>query len=364
MTARLHSTAAVATTLAAALAWAAPAAAQTGALDKAVGGYSFGEAAKEAPGTKDHNSKDGRLTFAIITHTAGNGFFDPTYVGAKVAADAFGINLLMLGSEAPVDDIPRQIEIINQVTQDPTIDGLIITTPQAGAYNDIVKRMLARGVPVATTNSYDPTLAERNAISHTGQDASAAAIGGEALAKCVLDSGVAGGTIVFPNTTTLGNVEVNNRITAAFEATVKTLNDAGKLGNFKVDAGPENIGVDVDAKNIVGSITSLIESRGDVVGAFAANGFVTPALGDAVAQLKIGDKVCSYGFDLGPAQQEQIRNGHLDGSLGQQPFLQGFWPVVQLYLQIDRGIAAANLDTRAQLVTKEDVDTVGKRYEN
>ena len=87
-------------------------------------------------------------------------------------------------------------------------------------------------------------------------------------------------------------------------------------------------------------------------------------IGDAVAQLKIGDKVCSYGFDLGPKQQEQIRSGALDGALGQQPFLQGFWPVMQLYLQIDRGISAANLDTRAQLVTKDDVDKVGKRFEN
>jgi len=364
MTSRSLSAVATAATIALPLVLATPAMSQTGALDKAVGGYSFGEAATEAPGTKDYHSKDGRLTFAIITHTAGNGFFDPTYVGAKVAADAFGINLLMLGSEAPVDDIPRQIEIINQVIQDPTIDGLIITTPQAGAYDDIVKTLLKRGVPVATTNSFDPTLAHRSQISHTGQDASAAAIGGEAVANCVLESGVSGGTILFPNTTTLGNVEVNNRITAAFEATVTTLNAAGKLGNFKVDAGPENIGIDVDSKNIVGSVTSLIESRGDVVGAFAANGFVTPALGDAVAQLKMGDKICSYGFDLGPAQQEQIRTGALDGSLGQQPFLQGFWPVMQLYLQIDRGIAAANLDTRAQLVTRQDVDRVGKRFEN
>lgn len=338
--------------------------AQSGALDQAVGGYSFDEAAKEAPDTKDFHSNDGRLTFAIITHTAGNGFFDPTYVGAKAAADAFGINLLMLGSEAPVDDIPRQLEIINQVIQDPTIDGLIITTPQAGAYDDIVSAMFERGVPVATTNSFDPTIAHRSQISHTGQDASAAAIGGEALAACVLDSGAEDGSIIFPSTTTLGNVEVNNRITAAFEATVTALNDAGRLSDFTVDAGPENIGIDVDPNNIVGSVVSLIESRGDVVGAFAANGFVTPALGDAVAQLGIGDEVCSYGFDLGPAQQEQIRSGHLDGSLGQQPFLQGFWPVLQLYLQIDRGIAAANLDTRAQLVTEEDVDTVGKRYEN
>ncbi|TJV73661.1 MAG: sugar ABC transporter substrate-binding protein, partial [Mesorhizobium sp.] len=67
---------------------------------------------------------------------------------------------------------------------------------------------------------------------------------------------------------------------------------------------------------------------------------------------------------LGPAQQDALKSGDLTGALGQQPFLQGFWPVMQLYLQIDRGIAAANLDTRAQLVTQEDVEKVGKRFEN
>ena len=232
-----------------------------GALSKAVGGYSFEDAVKEAPGTKDFHSKDGKLTFAIVTHTAGNGFFDPVYVGAKLAADLVGVNLLMLGSEAPVDDIPRELEILNQVVQDPTIDGLILTTPQAGAYDDLVKGLLDKGIPVATTNSFDGTLYDRSAISHTGQDATAAAIGGEALAKCVLASGAESGSIIFPSTTTLGNVEVNNRITAAFTATVATLAVAGKLGNFKVDAGPENIGIDIDANNGAGSVVSLIESR-------------------------------------------------------------------------------------------------------
>ena len=32
--------------------------------------------------------------------------------------------------------------------------------------------------------------------------------------------------------------------------------------------------------------------------------------------------------------------------------------------ELDRNIAAANLDTRAQLVTKDNVAKVGKRFEN
>jgi simple sugar transport system substrate-binding protein len=354
----------IAVAAAAALGFGGSAFAQSGTLGKAVGGYSFDDAAKESPDTKNFHSHKGKLTFAIITHTAGNGFFDPVYVGAKVAADAFGINLVMLGSEAPVDDIPREIAIINQIINDPTIDGVIMTTPQSGAYDDIVKKLEANGVPIATTNSFDPNLYDRNAISHTGQSAAAAAVGGEALAKCVIAKGAKSGTIVFPSTTTLGNVEVNERVTAAFQATVKTLNKAGVLKNFKVDAGPQNIGVDVNKDNITNSIVSLLESRKDVVGAFAANAFVTPALGDAITQLKKQNQICAFGYDLGPKQQEQIKSGALTGALGQQPFLQGFWPVAQLYLQIDRGVAAANLDTRAQLVTKDNVAKVGKRFEN
>jgi len=346
----------LATCLSASLAFA-----QNGTLNKAVGGYSFEEAAKEAPTTK----KNGRpLTFAIVTHTAGGGFFDPAYVGAKVAADAFGIKLIMLGSEAPVDDIPREIQILNQIANDPTIDGVIMTTPQVGAYNDLVKKLQDRGVVVATTNSYDPTLLNRAGISHTGQDASAAGVGGTALVDCLIKNKVKGGSILFPSQTTAGNVEVNNRVTAAFQAVVKGLKAANRLGDFKVDAGPDNIGVDIGMDNLAGGIVTLIESRKDVVGLFGANGAVTPAIGDAVAQLKLNGKVCSFGFDLGPKQLEEIKTGALMGSLGQQPFLQGFYPVVQLYLQLDRGIAAANLDTRAQLITKDNIGSVGKRYEN
>jgi simple sugar transport system substrate-binding protein len=331
--------------------------AQSGAIDKAVGGYSFEGAAKEAAATK----KDGKpLTFAIITHTAGNGFFDPVYVGAQVAANAFGIKLIRLGSEAAVDDIPREIQIVN----DPTINGVIMTTPQVGAYNDIVKKLEEKGVVVATTNSFDGTLLDRSNISHTGQDASAAAIGGDAIVKCLIKNNVKGGSILFPNTVPVGNIEVNNRVTAAFQATLKALKAANRLQDFKVDAGPNNIGVDVGTDITAGPIVQLIESRKDVVGLFGPNGGVTPAIGDAISQLKMNGQICAYGFDLGPKQLEQIKSGALMGSLGQQPFLQGFYPVVQLYLQLDRNIAAANLDTRAQLVTKENVDKVGKRFEN
>ena len=250
-----------------------------GTVSKAVGGYSFEDAAKEAPGTKDFHSADGKLTFAIVTHTAGNGFFDPVYVGATVAGNMIGAKILLLGSESPTDDPAREIEILNQIIQDPTIDGLIMTTPQAGAYDDIVKAAEKNGIPVATTNSFDGGIYNRLGLSHTGQDASAAAIAGAALAKCLMDNGVEKGSIIFPSDTAMGNIEVNNRVSSAYNATVAALKAAGKLDNFKIDAGPESVGVPADMNDPVNSIIGLIEQRGDVVGAFAGNNVFTPALG-------------------------------------------------------------------------------------
>jgi simple sugar transport system substrate-binding protein len=179
-----------------------------------------------------------------------------------------------------------------------------------------------------------------------------------------LDKGVKGGSIIFPNTTTLGNETVNRRVTAAFEATVLALRQAGRLRDFKVDAGPQSIGIDVGSSNPVGAILSLIESRGDVVAAFGPSNFITPAIGSAITQAKKIGQVCAYGFELSAATRELIKTGALNGSIGQQPFIQGFWPVMQLYLEIDRGIAATHLDTLAQLVTKETVNQIGTRYEN
>ena len=80
---------------------------ESGTVSKAVGGYTFEDAAKEAEGTKNFHSPDGHLTFAIVTHTAGNGFFDPVYVGATVAGNMIGAKILLLGSENPVDDPSR-----------------------------------------------------------------------------------------------------------------------------------------------------------------------------------------------------------------------------------------------------------------
>ena len=106
----------------------------------------------------------------------------------------------------------------------------------------------------------------------------------------------------------MGNIEVNNRVTSAFNAIVKALKDAGKLDAFKVDAGPGERRHRHQPERSGQRASCRCSSRAATWSAPSpANNVFTPALAKAVAQMGKTGKICAYGFDLGPAQQEAHR---------------------------------------------------------
>src|SRR5471032_1751320 len=55
------------------------------------------------------------------------------------------------------------------------------------------------------------------------------------------------------------------------------------------------------------------------------------------------------GFDLSAGIVDLIADGHIDATIDQQPYAQGFYPVVQLALFIRFGLAPASMDAGAAL---------------
>lgn len=69
-------------------------------------------------------------------------------------------------------------------------------------------------------------------------------------------------------------------------------------------------------------------------------------------------KVLLGGFDLVPEVLQQMEAGYVQVQVDQQPYMQGFMPVMEAYLHKTAGLAAADIDTGQGIVTPKDVPTI------
>jgi len=70
------------------------------------------------------------------------------------------------------------------------------------------------------------------------------------------------------------------------------------------------------------------------------------------------DKVCGAGFDLSGPTAQAIKAGYVRAVLDQQPFLQGYLPIMQMYLTSKFGFAGFDVDTGAAIISKANIDAV------
>jgi simple sugar transport system substrate-binding protein len=70
------------------------------------------------------------------------------------------------------------------------------------------------------------------------------------------------------------------------------------------------------------------------------------------------DAVYFAGFDLGPASVEAIKSGFLDLLIDQQPYLQGYLPILQICLTQVYGFSGLYIDTAGAFVDADNVDAV------
>jgi simple sugar transport system substrate-binding protein len=92
-------------------------------------------------------------------------------------------------------------------------------------------------------------------------------------------------------------------------------------------------------------------------GIFAVDAGSTQTVGQIVAKYGLTGKVASGGFDLTPTTLNSIKSGSLNFTIDQQPYLQGFLPVLYLYLfNLSGGLVnPAETNTGLTFVTKSNV---------
>lgn len=64
------------------------------------------------------------------------------------------------------------------------------------------------------------------------------------------------------------------------------------------------------------------------------------------------------GFDLVPEAVQQMQAGYIQVQVDQQPYMQGFMPVMQAYLAANFGLSPADIDTGQGIVTPSDADEI------
>jgi simple sugar transport system substrate-binding protein len=69
-------------------------------------------------------------------------------------------------------------------------------------------------------------------------------------------------------------------------------------------------------------------------------------------------KILLGGFDIVPEVLQQMKAGYIQTEVDQQPYMQGFMPVMEVYLAKNFGLSPADIDTGQGIVTPKDVDSL------
>lgn len=293
-------------------------------------------AASPAVAAKDGHAKPLRLAF--ITCAVDQKFFGPVKQGMRDAAAAMNVECEFLGT--PGVDMPAQIAMVRQAVAD-GYDGIALNIIDAEAFDEVVAETIAKGVAVVSFNVDDHATPNARLASVSQQFVAA----GKKLAAIALPE-IPQGSHVLLTKHDVGVSALDERSRGIQEGlkskqitwtTVVTGNDAVAGAKIVADALRQHPEIRV----ILGSGQSDTEAAGRALEADFP-----------------GKEYWAAGFDMSPKTLELIEAGRIRFTLDQQPYAQGFYPVVQLALNLRYGLAPSTLDAGADVIDKQNVAQV------
>ncbi|KGJ71868.1 sugar ABC transporter substrate-binding protein [Cryobacterium roopkundense] len=275
-------------------------------------------------------------TIAVVTHsTPGDNFWDVVKSGAEQAGADLGMNVTYQGDGDPV----KQSQLIDAaVASKPA--GIIVSMANPDGVRGAVEKAVAAGIPVITINAGMEQSKEFGASTHVGQSEYLAGQGaGEELAT-------AGATNVICVIHEAGNVALEERCAGAADK-------LDTVTNLQVDVA--NI---ADAKN---TISSMLLSDPSIDGVLTLN----PGIAVAAAQAneEAGGTAQLATFDVSADVTKLIEDGSILFAVDQQPYSQGYLPVVFLTLQLRNGDVAGGgqpVYSGPAFITKENAAQVAE----
>ena len=273
-----------------------------------------------------------RLKLLFVAVTCDEAFFGPVKRGIADAAAMMGVDASFTGS------IGVDAEEMSRLARDGLangIDGLAIDLFDAAAFAPIVAEAHAKGVPVVAFNIDDGGGRAGN-LSGIAQDFPAAGRARPANRRAHPARQHRGAH--HARCRDLRARTASRRPQGRARPTRHTL-DRGDHGSRIRGSRAPHLGDPAGAPGGFGY-------SGDRPGGHRGGGSRGRAARPAVY---------AAGFDLSPEILRLIVEGHLDCTVDQQPYTQGFYPVVQLVLNIRYGLRPVSMDAGACMIDRSNV---------
>ena len=302
----------------------------------AAAGCSGGGRQKESSDTGGGGNAAGSsgYTIAFITHeTPGDTFWDKVKNGAQQAAKDTGVTLKY--SNDP--EAPKQAVLIQNAV-DSKVNGIATTLVTPDALAGSVKAATDAGIPVVGFNSGIDQYQKLGALMYFGSDETLA---GTTAGKRLADQGAKHPLCVIQQT---GSVALEARC-----AGVKS----------KV-SGTENIQVNgADDSSVVSALQAKLSADPSIDYIVTLGAPI--ALSAIGAQTDSGSTAKLITFDLNKDAAQAIKDGKIEFSIDQQPYVQGYQAVTALYLNLKNGNdigGGGPVLTGPSFVDKTNIDTI------
>jgi simple sugar transport system substrate-binding protein len=291
---------------------------------EACGGSSSSSSASGGGGASGVFGGGGSYKFTFVNHVTTNPFFTPTQNGAADACKLLGCSYQWTGSQN--SNVGEMVNALNSAVSG-GVDGIAVSLVDLHAFNSPVQKALSAKIPVV---AYNADAAGNPRLAYIGQDLF---VSGQEMGQHIAQLVPSGDVALF--IATPGALNIQPRIDGAM-ATLK------KYPAIK----PHVVATGAALTQELSTVDSYIGSHPTYKGFFAVDGGSTQSIGQSIQKHNLKGKVKGGGYDLTPVTQQTLAAGYMQFTIDQQPYLQGFLPVLELYMykvtQTLTGIADVN----------------------
>jgi simple sugar transport system substrate-binding protein len=282
--------------------------------------------------------------FWFVNHVTTNLFFVPTRSGFADAAKLLGLPTPKWGGSTNAL-VPQMVSYL-QTAIAAKASGIATVVTTANSFTTPVADAMNAGIPVVTYNAdgiYQPDgtpVIGTNRLCYVGQ---ALYLSGQQLGERIVSLVPSGDVVICIATPGQGNIQPR------YDGAVAAIKASGK------PITPHLLATGALTAQELAAEKAYFIGHKSTKGAFAVDAGSTELLSQALAAT--GLKIPAGGFDLTPGTLSAIQAGTLDFTIDQEPYLQGFLPVLYLYLYNLTGglLLPPDTDTGLTFVTKSNV---------